>query len=483
VVLHLHSSTSHDKAIEGAILISNLAEIKKLGKEEIVYLKGKLTKDHLAFLKTPSSLWIAIKTQIHESDSAINLEKIRQLSSEAYDLLAKEEAETVSVFDFQESNLITLAFLESILLSGYCFQKYKSEQKEQKLKTIALYSSTVNKEDIAEAKAVCQAVCTARDWVNEPLITFTAEDFGRHASELGKSKGFKVQVFDKKKIEKLKMGGLLAINAGSPNPPTFIIAEHKPSDAINQYPIVLVGKGVVYDTGGLSLKPTPNSMDYMKCDMAGGAAVIATVSALAENKLPLHVIALVPATENRPDGNAITPGDVITMYNGKTVEIMNTDAEGRIILADALSYAQQYQPQLVIDVATLTGSAVMSIGNKGIVYMGTAEKHTKDMLESVGFQVYERLVEFPLWEEYGKYLDSDIADMKNLGGADSGAIVAGKFLEKFTSYPWLHLDIAAMAYLHQKESYKSKGGTGVAVRLLYQFLKNQTLANGNPSTF
>lgn len=465
------------------MFISSVGNPQQLSKEEVAFVHKRLEKDNQVLLRNSIFFMLFIKVDLADKEMSGGLEKIRQWGSEAYDLVSKEELSTIFLFDFQKNPFVTSAFTEGFQLGAYTFQKYKSEQKEPKLKHIKLHSSNVSKEEIAELQAVCNAVCTARDWVNEPLITFTAEDFGRYASELGKTKGFKVQVLDKKKIEKLKMGGLLAINAGSPNPPTFIIAEHKPANAVNKNPIVLVGKGVVYDTGGLSLKPTPNSMDYMKCDMAGGAAVIATVAAVAENKLPLHVVALVPATENRPDGNAITPGDVITMYNGKTVEIMNTDAEGRIILADALSYAKEYEPQLVIDVATLTGSAVISIGNKGIVYMGTAEKQTKDLLESIGYQVFERLVEFPLWEEYGKYLDSDIADMKNLGGTDSGAIVAGKFLEKFTSYPWLHLDIAAMAYLHQKESYKSKGGTGVAVRLLYQFLKNQTLIDGKPSTF
>lgn len=431
----------------------------------------------MAYLKGASSFWIAIKTSSTEKDLLNSLEKIRQASSEAFDLVSKEELPELFIYDASERKESLVAFIEGFLLSNYSFQKYKSEKSVGKLEKIHLHS-LLTKHELEEIQQVVDAVHTARNWVNEPLITFTAEDFGREAEALGKAKGFKVSVLDKKKIEKLKMGGLLAINAGSINPPTFIVAEYKPSKPINKKPIVLIGKGVVYDTGGLSLKPTPNSMDYMKCDMAGGAAVLATLSAVAATKLPIHVIALVPATENRLDGNAITPGDVITMYSGQTVEVMNTDAEGRIILADALTYAKQYDPELVIDVATLTGSAVMSIGNKGIVYMGTASKEVKDNLETTAFEVFERLVEFPLWEEYGKCLDSDIADMKNLGGTDSGAIVAGKFLEKYIAYPWLHLDIAAMAYLHQKESYRGKGGTGVGVRLLYQFIKKYSLANG-----
>jgi leucyl aminopeptidase len=476
VVTHLHPASSTEISLGDVLLLSNSSE-PKVSKEELNYFKKKLEKENVVFLKTATSFSLVIKARIHETDAFINLEKVRQASSEAYELIAKEDFLKLSVFDFQKKDTVLLAFIESFLLSSYSFQKYKSEKKEAKLKTVDIYSNAITKEQWQECVCLSQAVCTAKDWVNEPLITFTAEDFAKYALELGKDKGFKVTVFDKKKIEKLKMGGLLAINAGSLNPPTFIIAEYKPAHPVNPKPIVLIGKGVVYDTGGLSLKPTPNSMDYMKCDMAGGAAVLTTLSAIAETKLPVHVMALVPATENRPDGNAITPGDVITMYNGKTVEIMNTDAEGRIILADALSYAQQFDPELVIDVATLTGNAVMAIGNKGIVYMGTASKKIKEEIEAVSFEVYERLVEFPLWEEYGKYLESDIADFKNLGGSDSGAISAGKFLEKFTSFPWLHLDIAAMAFLHQKDSYRGKGGTGVGVRLLYHFIRKQVIAH------
>ncbi len=436
--------------------------------EESNYITKKFEKEHIAVLKSWPVLSVAIKSQIKEG--VTNLEKIRMASSDVYDMMAKENATYTRIYDAQNDPLITLAFIEGLFLSTYSFQKYKSEKKESNLQVIEIYSKTVSEKQIEELQNLCKAVCIARDLVNEPLISLTAEDLAQKTVELGAEKGFNVTVFDKEKIKELKMGGLLAINLGSPNPPTFTILEHKPKNAKNAKPIVLVGKGVVYDTGGLSLKPTANSMDFMKCDMAGAATVIGTICVLADNDVPLHVIGLIPATENRPDGNAITPGDVVTMHNGKTVEILNTDAEGRMILADALSYASQYEPELAIDIATLTGSAVASIGNKGIVYMGTASEEVKKEIEAVSMQVHERLVEFPLWEEYDTYLVSDIADLKNLGGSDSGAISAGKFLEHFVSYPWLHLDIAATAFLHTKESYRGKGGTGVGIRLLYNYL-------------
>jgi len=205
--------------------------------------------------------------------------------------------------------------------------------------------------------------------------------------------------------------------------------------------------------------------------MSGAAAVIGVFNIVSKLKLPIHIIGLIPATDNRPDGNAYVPGDIVKMHNGLNVEVLNTDAEGRMILADALSFAKQYNPQLVIDLATLTGSAVAAIGMYGIAAMGTAsEKIFIDLKES-GELVYERIVEFPFWEEYKKLLESSVADIKNIGGKDAGAITAGKFLEYFTDYPWIHLDIAGPAFLNSSNSYRGIGGTGVGVRLLYSFLK------------
>jgi leucyl aminopeptidase len=235
---------------------------------------------------------------------------------------------------------------------------------------------------------------------------------------------------------------------------------------------VLIGKGVVYDTGGLSLKPTPNSMDYMKSDMAGSAAVACTLYAVAKAKLPVHVIALVPATDNRPGENAYTPGDVITMMSGHTVEVLNTDAEGRMILADALHYAKRYSPELVMDFATLTGAAAMAVGSYGIVCMGNAKESTKEKLKRSGENAYERLAEFPFWDEYDELLKSDIADMKNIGGSIGGAITAGKFLQRYTDYQWMHFDIAGPSFLHTANTYRGKNGTGVGVRFLFDYLRN-----------
>jgi len=233
---------------------------------------------------------------------------------------------------------------------------------------------------------------------------------------------------------------------------------------------VFVGKGVVYDTGGLSLKPT-SSMDTMKCDMSGAAAVASALYAIALAKLPVYTIALVPATDNRPDGNAYVPGDIITMMDGTTVEVLNTDAEGRLILADALTYAKKYDPILVIDMATLTGAAEAALGNIGIAGMHNEVGKYFPQLVKSGFSVNERIAEFPFWDDYEEMLKSEIADLKNIGGKFAGAITAGKFLQHFTGYPWIHLDIAGPAFLDKRDSYRTIGGTGVGVRLLFDFVK------------
>jgi len=365
-----------------------------------------------------------------------------------------------------------LAYTEGVVLGNYQFLKYKTEKAANEFKQLKLNSKDITAKDITNLSIVCDAVCRARTLVNEPLNGLNAPELAKTYQRMGKEASIKVTVFDKKKLQALGMRGLLAVNKGSIDPPTFTIMEYKPKNARNKKPIVLVGKGVVYDTGGLSLKPTANSMDYMKSDMGGAAVVGCSIFAIAKLKLPFHVIALIPATDNRPDGNAYTPGDVIKMYSGLTVEVLNTDAEGRMILADALHHAKKYKPELVMEFSTLTGAAANAIGKYGIVCMGDASDKTKGALADAGNQVYERLVEFPYWDEYDSLLDSDIADLKNIGGAIGGAITAGRFLSNFTDYPYMHFDIAGPAYLKVADSYRGKNGTGVGVRMVCEFVKN-----------
>lgn len=370
---------------------------------------------------------------------------------------------------------ITQALAEVAMLGTYQFLPYRTEKQklQHKLQRVAIHTDA---EGAAAAVGFgannAEAVAIARNWVNEPPNVLTSVELAKRAQQLARAHGIKATVFDKKKIQALKMGGLLAVNRGSQTPPTFTILEYKPTRAKNKQPIVLVGKGITFDTGGLSLKPTPGSMDSMKSDMAGAAAVVGTMLSLAKNKVNAHVVGLIPSTDNRPGEDAYTPNDVITISDGTTVEVLNTDAEGRLILADALVYANRYSPKVVIDLATLTGAAVVAVGTIGIAMMATADDDIKLRLKQSGDRTHERLVELPLWSEYRDQLKSDIADMKNIGGRYAGSITAGKFLEHFTSYPWVHLDIAGPAFLESPDSYRGKNGTGVGVRLLVDFISN-----------
>ncbi len=408
-----------------------------------------------------------------EQEESLRCEDVRLAGNDLLSTINHYKIESVVVSNVHPVNMLG-AFVEGLALGNYQFIKYFNNKSERKkcLKSIKIIKEDLSTAQVKELQNIIAATFHARDLVNEPLSFLTAPELANQARIFGKKYGFKVTVFDKKKIEKLKMGGLLAVNRGSNDPPTFSILEWNPAKAKNKKPIVLVGKGIVYDTGGVSLKTTANSMDFMKSDMGGAATVIGSMIAIAANKLPLHVVALVPSTDNRPGQNAYVPGDVIEMFSGDTVEVLNTDAEGRLVLADALHYAKRYQPELVLDFATLTGAAARALGPEGISYMGTANNTICEKMEKSGFRVYERLVRFPLWREYHTQLKSNIANIKNLGGPSAGMITAGKFLEYFTDFPWLHFDIAGSAYLKAADGYRTKEGTGVGVRLVYDFLKN-----------
>jgi len=396
-------------------------------------------------------------------------EQIRVSGSVVQKLIA-DKIDKIQVIGTEKSVLL---FSEGLILANYKFTKYLSEANEFKLSEVVLFDD-IKSSKVDELMNSCKVVYWTRDLVNEPVSYLTALKLSEEISNAGQEAGFSVTVLNKSQIEALKMGGLLGVNRGSMDPPTFTIAEYKHPKAVNKKPIVLVGKGVVYDTGGLSLKPTPGSMDCMKSDMAGAAAVAGAIYLAALQKLKINLIVLIPATDNRPGMDAYTPGDILTMHNGSTVEVLNTDAEGRLILADALSYADKYKPEVVIDAATLTGAAVRAIGTHASIVMGNADDDYFRELEEAGNQVHERVVRFPFWEEYYKEMKSTIADLKNIGGGNAGMISAGKFLEHFVKSPYIHMDVAGPTWLDSPEAYRPKGGTGNGVRLFYQFLKNRT---------
>ncbi len=399
-------------------------------------------------------------------------EVIRKNGAKLQKQLQQIKAKTIHLINASSEEKAAYLLAEGIALANYQFLKYKSDARKinHTLTELTFDRKSITQKDVKQLEAVIAAVYHARNLVNEPLQFLTAEQLSKELTAIGKEGRFRVSVWGKSKIEQMNMGGILAVNRGSVLPPTFTIMEHKPAKPVNKTPIILVGKGIVYDTGGLSLKPTANSMDRMKSDMSGAALVAAVMYVAGTLDLPLHLIGLVPATENRPGENAYVPGDVITMYSGTTVEVLNTDAEGRLVLADALHYAKKYDPALVLDFATLTGAAAVAIGDAGIVCMGTAADVVKERLQASGCRQYERLVEYPLWEEYGKMIKSDIADLKNIGGPTGGAITAGKFLQHFTDYPWMHFDIAGVSHHITGKDYRPVGGTGYGVRMIVDFL-------------
>ncbi|MCC9137489.1 leucyl aminopeptidase family protein [Pontibacter silvestris] len=470
----LKYNTSVGKNTDVALIVraEQVNSLEELQQEEAVYVQSQIQQEakFISLNRYTHHLYIVVASDAKTENAA--RETFRQAGYTLQKQLKSNKVQEISIVD-KTGTQASLYLAEGLYLSNYQFLKYKTKDaKPSALQSITITDDSIKEQAVQELQTVLEAVYKVRDLVNEVPNYQTAVQFSEQLEELGKEAGFKTEVLDELQIQALKMGGLIAVNQGSEEPPTFTIMEWKPENAKNQQPYVLVGKGVVYDTGGLSLKPTPHSMDFMKSDMAGAATVTGILYAIAKNKLPIHVIALVPATDNRPGGDAFTPGDVLTMHNGTTVEVLNTDAEGRLILADALSFAQKYNPQLVIDIATLTGSAMRAVGKEGLVAMGNAGDEILRGLKEAGNAVHERIVELPLWDEYKKYLESDIADIKNLGPADAGAITAGKFLECFTSYPWVHFDIAGTAYLHSEDSYRGKLATGSGLRLVYNYLSS-----------
>ena len=401
-------------------------------------------------------------------------EQLRRHGSIVADSVNLNKGKDLYIYNQTKQQSLSLFAAEGVVLSNYQFIKHKptAEKNKNTLQSIIIANSNIKQSQVDELNIVCSATILARDLVNEPVNYLNATDLSNAFKAMGKLSGFKVDVLNRKKIKELKMGGLLEVNSGSVDEPTFSVMEYKPNKPKNKKPYILIGKGVVYDTGGLSLKPTLASMDLMKCDMAGAAAVGCAMYAIAKAKLNIHVIALVPATDNRPGFNAFAPGDIITMMDGSTVEMLNSDAEGRMILADALHYAKRFNPELVIDIATLTCAAMSAIGTFGMVGMGNISNNQKNKLHQSGINVYERIAEFPFWDEYDELMKSDIADQKNIGGALGGSITAGKFLAKFTNFPYYHLDIAGPAFLSSKDSYRGKGGTGYGVRFFFDFFKN-----------
>ncbi|HLF98484.1 MAG TPA: leucyl aminopeptidase [Methylococcaceae bacterium] len=355
----------------------------------------------------------------------------------------------------------------------YTFRQLKTdteEAKPPKLRRVAFYLSDRPAVEAAETgliqgRAIAAAICTTKDLANLPGNVCTPTYLAEHAEKLAKShKKLKAKILDEADMEELGMGALLSVSKGSRQPARLIVLEYR-GGAAKSKPVVLVGKGLTFDAGGISIKPAAN-MDEMKYDMCGGASVLGVLQAAAEMRLPVNLVGLIPASENLPGGNANKPGDIVKSMAGLTIEILNTDAEGRLILCDALAYAERFDPEVVIDIATLTGACVVALGRQPSGLMGNDDTLCEALLKA-GEESGDRAWRLPIWDEYQEQLKSGFADLANIGGPDGGAITAACFLSRFTKkYRWAHLDIAGTAW----RTGKDKGATGRPVPLLSQFL-------------
>lgn len=364
-----------------------------------------------------------------------------------------------------------LAFVEGLVIADYSYDRFKTKT-PQHIESLQIDSSLVTDADLQPLRNLWNRMFWCREWVNTPVANLNAAQFADELKLIARDLKVSCTVLDKKQIESLRMGGLIAVNQGSVDEPRFVALEYKPKKHINRKPLALVGKGIMYDTGGLNIKPD-DYMQEMKSDMAGAATMASVLFAAADNNLPIWAVALLPLTDNRPGFNAYAADDILTMYDGTTVEVVNTDAEGRLVLADAIAYAvDKYQPALLIDIATLTGAASRAIGPYGIAAMHQHADNAMNLLKIMGEQVYERIAELPFWEEYDELLKSEMADLKNCGTNHSGAITAGKFLAHFAGdTPYIHLDIAGVAYFTKPQTYFATGASAYGMRLLYAFMQ------------
>ena len=458
-----------DKALGGTIqkLIKRGDFKPKVGTAALIYPEGKIAAERLILAGLGKR-------------ADVTLDRLRQAAGKAAPYARMSGARNFAFvtdgfgLDPQES---AQALTEGSVLGLYRFLKYKTDEENDRKKEVeeitflteaASLVRTMQK-GVSTGEVIAGATVMARDMVNHPSADMTPTVIAGIARDIAKKHKLRLQVLEKKQMQRLGMGALLGVASGSAQPPKFIILEYRGG---GKKPfIALVGKTVTFDSGGISLKP-PENMDRMKDDMSGGAAVLGAIRNAAALRLPLNVVGLLPATENMPGGSAYKPGDVLTTLSGQTIEIISTDAEGRLILSDALAYACTYKPAVIVDIATLTGSCRVALGQEATGMLGIDEKLKQKMREA-GEKAGERVWEMPLWEGYYDLIKSDIADMKNTGGRDGGVITAAALLSKFVQkYPWVHLDIAATAWTDKDRPYTPKGAAGIGVRLLTQFLRD-----------
>ena len=456
-----------DKALDGAIseLIAQGDFVGKAGETAVLYPRGTIPAKRVLIVGLGAR-------------DGFDLERVRRAAATAVNHARKLNGKNIATIvhgtgiaglDMQSAAQATV---EASLIALY---RYSQKEDDNKIESFSIVEVDENKiaaieKGVTVAEAIAKGVATARTLVNMPPNIATPRKMAKVAAKIAEEHQLNLIVGGRKWAARHKMGAFLAVAKGAGEPPKFIIIEHNAGrDDLDT--IVLVGKGITFDTGGISIKP-PANMSAMKSDMGGAAAVIGAMEAVATLNLPLHVIGITPCTENMPDAEAYRPADVITASNNVTIEIISTDAEGRMVLADALVYAARYQPKAVVDLATLTGSCVIALGLDMAAGLFSTDDTLRDKLVAAGTQTHERVWPLPLWDDYKNAIKSDVADIKNSGGRFGGVATSAIFLKQFIDYPWAHLDIAGMALSDKGNAYTPKGGTGFGVRLLVEFLQN-----------
>ncbi len=411
----------------------------------------------------------------------LNAEQIRK-STAAGIRVAEKTGGEVGVLYSQLPDSLTFEILikvgvEGALLSLYRFDKYKSPNNDNH-KTISSIAFIVPEEVnvialnriLKTAETIAYMVWFGREITNLPGNEFSPSSFALQARKLAKKPKVKIDVLEKDRLKKLGMNAILAVGQGSEHSPMMIVMEYGGGKKGGK-PVVLVGKGVTFDSGGISIKP-PSNMDEMKQDMAGGAAVLSAFKAAVELKIPINLVGIIPTVENMPSGGSYRPGDIIKTHSGITVEVLNTDAEGRLILADGLSYAKKFKPEAIFDIATLTGAAKIALGTVGCAIL-SYDDELIEKLQKASEDTGEKVWRLPLWKEFDKQIESSVADIKNTGGRAGGTITAAKFLGKFAEgYPWAHIDIANVDYAESDGELWRKGATGFGIRLLISLIRN-----------
>ena len=409
-----------------------------------------------------------------------DLEKWRGAASKAGQFIRdsgiKQFAFQIKPFKGLSEEELTESFVTGLLLGAYQFNEFKTLERDKirKIEETVLLGETEQEtsrigQGLERGRIISNAVCLARDLANAPSNQVTPNALAEKSREIARNQGLGIEVLDLSEAETMGMGAFVAVAKGSQEPARFIMLEYNKGKGLDT--IVLVGKGITFDSGGISIKPAER-MEQMKADMSGAAAVLGAMEAASKLQLPLHLVGIIPATENLPSGKAYKPGDVLKTLSGQTVEVISTDAEGRLILSDALTYSLRYKPKAIIDLATLTGACVIALGDYVMGLFGNDEALLK-RIEEASAKSGEKAWRFPLWDEYFEYIKSDVADFRNVGTRAAGAIIGGIFLSKFVEKtPWVHLDIAGPAFVEKERPYIPKGGTGVGVRLLVQLLRD-----------